>query len=83
MKLEIQHLYDDTYECDDCGGGVGAHGYRLIVDGEMVVERTPIDHCCSPTTYEEDDMIRDILVHVGKLKDVEIEYLPSEGYDNY
>lgn len=81
MKVEIQNLYDNTYECDDCGGGVGAHGYRIFVDGIQVIERTPFDHCCSPVTYDQGDLAKDLLEYVAQLKNVEIGFRDTEGYE--
>lgn len=72
VEVKIKELYDDSYECDDCGGGVGANGYVLTIDGKEVANRKPIDHCCSPTSWSDDDLIKDIVAHYSnkKLEDI-------------
>lgn len=74
VEVKIKGLYDDSCECDDCGGGVGTNGYVLTIDEKEVANRKPIDHCCSPTSWSDDDVIKDIVIvgHFtnGKLENI-------------
>ena len=78
-KVEIQNLRDDSYDCEDCGGGLGAYGYRIFVDGKMVVEREPHDHCCSPVSYGQREMAEDLLSIVAKMN-AEVSFRDGEGF---
>lgn len=84
MKIEIQNIKDDgiNFECDCCGCGLDAYGYRIFIDGEMKIERIPYSHCCSPISYNEDSLICDILTLVG-IENINISYRDAEGFDEY
>ena len=64
MKLTIINLYDST-DCETCGSS-GAEGYRVLRDGEPLVELKAIAHCHSgQRTYDEHDLLREVLKAFG------------------
>jgi hypothetical protein len=70
VKIVVDSLTDYMGDCEQCGGGTGAEGYRVHIDGEQAFELTPVDYCYDPKTYTELDLLSAILLHLGYQADV-------------
>lgn len=66
MTYHIVFL-EDVYECETCGYNY-AQGYIIEKDGVVVVDKTPVAHCYSPTEYPQDGAYFDIF----QLENIEV-----------
>ena len=71
-KLQVISL-SDWYNCEQCGGGAGSSGYRVELDGKVIVNLIPRDHCFDPVTYNETNLVAAICAHFGQT----VEMLPQ------
>ena len=67
-SIRIETIYDD-HECETCGSS-SAYGARVYLDGELLVDMTPVAHCYDSVMYDDMDIMRHVLEHLGY--DVEI-----------
>lgn len=63
MKIEIEWLHDSS-NCDTCGMTY-AEGARVTIDGKVALELTPVAHCFGGDNYDESDVYKRILEHLG------------------
>lgn len=50
-NIKITHI-SDSMGCETCGSSY-ASGYRIEIDGELVVDKTPSAHCYDGVDYSE------------------------------
>lgn len=62
--VSVEYLSDSYGPCDSCGTSY-AEGARIIVDGKVVRELTPVAHCYNGQSYGDEDILRAILEHFG------------------
>lgn len=55
MKIEIKTT-EDTHDCETCGWDYATGGI-VYVDGDLVLEKTPIAHCYNGQSYSETDLL--------------------------
>ena len=63
MKIRIEWLSDD-YDCETCGASF-AEGARVFIDGALAIELVPVAHCYDGTSYDQENVLRRILEHLG------------------
>lgn len=63
MKIKIEWLSDYS-DCETCGGNY-ADGARVTIDGEVALDLEPAAHCYGGTHYDERDVFKRILEHLG------------------
>lgn len=63
MNIHIEWL-DDTHDCETCGSS-WAEGARVYIDGQLALDLEPCAHCYSGASYQEGDVYRRILAHLG------------------
>lgn len=66
----IEMLYD-THECETCGDDY-AEGYKIYKGNKLVIDKSPIAHCYSGQSYNQDGAYKDILYLEGII--VEVKY---------
>lgn len=71
MKIKITRT-SDTSDCETCGPS-WADGYRVEVDGRIVIERKPSAGCTTLASYDDEYLIKDLLEYFAG-QDVEIEF---------
>lgn len=57
-NIKITHI-SDSMDCETCGSSY-ASGYRIEIDGEVVVDKTPCAHCYDGTDYDRDNAFEDL-----------------------
>lgn len=62
-KIHIHWLYDDT-DCELCGSS-GSEGAFVTLDGEPLLQLVPLASCCSPETWSESEVFKEILSTLG------------------
>lgn len=73
MKIQITRL-EDSMTCATCGYNY-AFGYRVTIDGKVVIDMPPTAHCYDPVSYDDDHLINALLEYfVGYGADVEFDY---------
>jgi len=63
VKISIEWL-GDTHDCETCGPA-WAEGARVYIDGLLVLDLQPSAHCYDGVSYQEGDVYRHILEHLG------------------
>ena len=63
MIIEIKTT-EDTYDCETCGWDY-ATGGSIYVDGDLVLEKTPIAHCYNGQSYSETELLILALEKIG------------------
>lgn len=64
MSFEIVRL-TDHHDCETCGSSY-AVGYRIYMDGDLIVDKTPYAHCYSGDDYYNHNPYADILEQMGE-----------------
>jgi hypothetical protein len=54
----------DSHDCETCGCSF-ADGARIYVDGELKADLVPSAYCFDGTSYEDEDIDREILKLLG------------------
>lgn len=77
MSFEIVHLEDEC-ECETCGTSY-ARGYRIYMDGDLIVDKTPYAHCFNGDDYSghnpHADILEQLRVHVTETEGAEDDYV--------
>lgn len=64
MKIEIEWSHDSYDNCETCGPSY-AEGARVYVDGNLVIDKSPVAHCFNCENYSERDIYDAILQWLG------------------
>lgn len=71
MKFEVRLTYDEGGECETCGISFG-EGYDLLLGDKLVSQRIPYAGCFNSSEFRAQDVINDILNHLGVDAEVEV-----------
>jgi hypothetical protein len=63
MDIGIKRL-SDTHDCETCGSS-WADGALVYIDDALALELEPHAHCYDGTNYNDEDIFRKILEHLG------------------
>lgn len=63
MKLTVERL-QDTHDCETCGMS-WANGFRVTLDGNVIVDLKPSAHCFGGNNYGEQRLLFAVLDHLG------------------
>lgn len=71
MKFEVRLTYDEGGDCETCGMSYG-EGYDLWLGDELVSQKIPYASCFDSSEFKAQDVINDILNHLGVDAEVEV-----------
>lgn len=79
LKAKLTYLFDEM-DCETCGTSY-AEGFRIEVDGELIVELIPHAHCYDGEDYAIGRLIKETIMSLKGIS--EIDFTESwEGADD-